>query len=311
MRSLVHKIGFAYDMLTPLFNIGIADITEGLYSLPPPPVATQTKKEYLEAQARKHDYLLTEAGCKEGSVLLDIGCGNGTLLQCAKARGARGYGITLSETQQERCQKQGLDVSLIDYRELPNVLHEKFDCVIASGSLEHFASIDDAIHSRVDRVYWEMFEMVRGLLRPGGRFVTTAIHFKQRGQVSPFEVEKGPYAHPREFKEYHFAMILERVLHGWYPYPGQLERCAQGLFTLTRETDGTYDYFLTSEFWHQEAVKNLFKPWVLLNIATILATFPKETYDAFRHYIWDKSWMWQFRGEDPPTRLFRHTWQKI
>ena len=157
-----------------------------------------------------------------------------------------------------------------------------------------------------------MFDIVHALLKPHGRFVTTAIHFKKRGQVNPHEIAKNPYDHPTEFQEYHFGMILQKVLHGWYPYPGQLEKCAAGLFSLEATTDGTYDYFLTSEFWRQQAIKNLLtNPFIWWQLTWIGLTYPSATWDAFRHYIWDQSWMWQFRGADPPTRLLRHTWQAI
>lgn len=305
------KIGFAYDMLTPLREIGIEDITEGKYPQIPPPVTLQNWHDYLSAQRRKHDYLLAQAGCKPGMRLLDIGCGNGPLLRRARKKGIIGYGVTLSETQTAHCRKQGLQVMVCDFRELPGDFTGLFDAVIASGSLEHFATIDDAIHGNDDRVYWEMFDTVHTLLKPGGRFVTTAIHFKKPNQVDPFEIAKEPYAHPVEFQEYHFAMILKQVLHGWYPYIGQLEKCAAGLFETIACEDGTYDYFLTSEFWLSQARWSLLKPWVLWQLFCIGCTYPQDFRDAFRHYIWDQSWMWQFRGSDPPTRLLRHTWQAI
>jgi hypothetical protein len=110
-------------------------------------------------------------------------------------------------------------------------------------------------------------------------------------------------------------MILRRVLHGYYPYPGQLQACAQGLFECVDAQDGTYDYYMTSEFWLTQAKWSLLKPWVLEKLFWIFITYPRQFIDAFRHYIWDQSWMWQFRIQDDirgaPTRLWRHTWQAV
>jgi cyclopropane fatty-acyl-phospholipid synthase-like methyltransferase len=41
------------------------------------------------------NYLLDEIKCYEGSHILDIGCGNGALLESARERGATGIGVTI------------------------------------------------------------------------------------------------------------------------------------------------------------------------------------------------------------------------
>src|SRR5205085_9256777 len=48
--------------------------------------------------------------------------------------------------------------------------------------------------------------------------------------------------------DFHWAM-LAKSFGGWYPTRGQFQRCAAGLFTDIHQTDGTYDYHLTSEEW--------------------------------------------------------------
>src|SRR5262245_26750119 len=90
---------------------GMPDYTEGIYhgdaSLP------------LEvAQQNQLQYVLDEAGCTAGSRILEIGCGNGTLLEAAASRGARAVGITISPEQVARCHRQNLDVRLLNYLDL-------------------------------------------------------------------------------------------------------------------------------------------------------------------------------------------------
>ena len=59
---------------------------------------------------------------------------------------------------------------------------------------------------------------------------------------------RNPFTFPRGSDAFHFA-LLARSFGGWYPVPGQLERCARGLFELVHEEDGTDDYRRTSEAW--------------------------------------------------------------
>lgn len=307
------KIGHAYDMLGLLRLVGIDDITEGAYPLCNPKTPRElTWEDYLAAQVAQDNIILTLAGCRRSYRILDIGCGNGTLLERAHEAKMCGTGITISPSQAAYCQSRGLDVHLCDYRNLPPEWQNSFHAVTAKGSIEHFAQPEDAQFGEESMVYRHMFGIVHSLLKDRGYFVTTTIHFREKGQVDPKEILKGPYAHTRYSMEYHFAMILQQVLHGWYPYPGQLEQCASGLFLLEHESDHTHDYHLTSEFWLKIAWRNLLlNPIIWWKVAQLAQKYPADTWDAFRHYLWDQSWMWQFRGDDPPVRLYRQTWEKI
>ena len=37
---------------------------------------------------------------------------------------------------------------------------------------------------------------------------------------------------------------------------------------------------------------------------------PKVTRTMMQCYFIEKSWDWQFWGDDPPMKLLRHTWQR-
>lgn len=122
-----------------------------------------------EAQRAKLRRTLREAGVREGSRVLEIGCGWGSLAQTAAAEfGAAVTGVTLSREQlawgRERIAAAGLasrvDLRLQDYRDLPaEFAHEPFDAVV---SIEMFEAVGHA--------YWnDWFRTLHRCLAPGGR----------------------------------------------------------------------------------------------------------------------------------------------
>jgi len=303
----VHPTVFTcYDLLDGSRSGGIHDFTDGKYA-----GEKNDRAGYLQAQQRQAEYLLDEIRCAGGSRILDIGCGYGRILQQVIRRAAQGVGITICPAQVAYCRSRGLDVHELDYRQIGQEWNDRFDGIVANGSLEHFVQVDDAVGGRQDAIYEEMFAICRRVLRPGGRMVTTAIHFAETGQVRPEDVQKGPYAWKKPSPEYHFAMVLERTFGCWYPEPGQLERCAQGHFQLLREEDGTVDYHLTSEYWLRRLKWSLaVNPAVWLRLAQKLWHYPRSMAEMLRCQVWDQSWHWQFR-EPAPTRLLRQTWQAV
>lgn len=114
-----------------------------------------------EAQVNKVDHILEKLRLQPGMKLLDIGCGWGFLLKRAKEKyGVEGYGITLSSEQVRKAKADGLNVFLMDYRELKDS-NLKFDRVVSVGMLEH-----------VGRENYPLFlENVKAVLQPGGIFL--------------------------------------------------------------------------------------------------------------------------------------------
>jgi len=304
-RGVAPTVQTCYDVLDVAPAGGVHDFTDGKYV-----DERNNRAAYLAAQHRQAEYLLDQIHCGAGSRILDIGCGYGRTLEHATRRGAEATGITISRPQVAFCRSRGLRVYELNYRNIfcdggPPWDHA-FDGLVANGSLEHFAQVDDALAGRTDAVYREMFAICRRLVRDDGRLVTTAIHFREPGQVNPHELVNGP--HPARSESYHFSMLLERTFGGWYPDPGQLARCAEPYFELEAEEDGTHDYHLTSEYWLRRLKwQSAFNPRVWWTLARKWLRHPQATAEMVRCQLWDQSWAWQFRPP-APTRLWRQTW---
>jgi cyclopropane-fatty-acyl-phospholipid synthase len=285
---------------------GFPDLTEGMYEGDP-------ARPYEDAQARQATVLLDRAHCAAGTRLLDIGCGYGRILQAATERGTGGVGITVSPEQVRSGRQRGLDVRPIDYRRLDHSWNASFDAVIANGSIEHFAQPEDAVAGHDDAIYRDLFAIVHSLLAadsPSGRFVTTVIHFRRR--PDPAALLRPPSAFARGSDQFHWSR-LSHSLGGWYPVPGELQRCAHGYFELIDEEDGTEDYRLTSDAWLQGVRSKL---WSLdglgiwLRALPIVLSRPVHLSRMLRCFLGSESWNWQFRGANPPAILLRQTWQR-
>jgi cyclopropane-fatty-acyl-phospholipid synthase len=295
-----------YGVLEKFFrNCGLFDYTEGMYYGDP-------NVPYEQAQRNQLNYLLDEVGCRRGVRVLEIGCGAGTLLETVRERGGIGVGITISPDQQRWCRSRGLDVRLVNYVELGAEFEGQFDAVVANGSIEHFVQPSDAIAGHSDAIYSRLFQIMHRMLDPNSpiqRVATTAVHFVRT--PDPHDLLRSPREFAPGSDEYHWA-LLARSFGGFYPTVDQLTRCAAGNFRLARKVDGTYDYCLTSEQWLQRVRRTLRSPRVLKIAAETLPfaiRHPGQFATMIECMLVAESWNWQFRGPNPPTRLFRHTFQ--
>ena len=116
--------------------------------------------ESLErAQQRKVDAILDRLDLKDGSSLLEIGCGWGGLAERAMERTAIRYdGLTLSNEQADYARDRlgsGANILLTDYRD-------------AEGQYDAIASVE--MVEAVGQRYWPAYlAAIARLLRPGGR----------------------------------------------------------------------------------------------------------------------------------------------
>ncbi|MGB3827146.1 MAG: DUF1365 family protein [Ornithinimicrobium sp.] len=122
-----------------------------------------------EAQHRKIDSILDMAGVREGSRVLEIGSGWGSLIVRAARRGAHVTSITLSSEQlalaQDSVDRAGftdrVDLKLVDYREV----HGEFDSIVSVEMIE-----------AVGYDFWPTyFQTIDRLLAPGGAAAIQAI----------------------------------------------------------------------------------------------------------------------------------------
>src|SRR5437764_5593012 len=121
-----------------------------------------------QAQRRKHEYVAEQLGIEPGHRVLDLGCGWGALLNYMRGIGATGVGVTLSSAQMEACRRHGLDVHLVDAREVTRETFGPFDAVASLGAFEHFCSPEDYDAGRQEDIYRGLFEHVAGLLPENG-----------------------------------------------------------------------------------------------------------------------------------------------
>ena len=305
MKNVSKTVINCYELLDAALAGGVEDFTDGKYFNHP-------NLSYQQAQKNQTEWLLDQIKCKKGSHILDVGCGNGRLLEAAQKRGAKAEGITISKEQVKRGNKKGLIVHLMNYRDIPESWNNRFDGVIANGSIEHFVQVEEAMNGKQDEIYKEMFNIFYRLLKPGGYLATTVIHFNL--SLDPKEIIKEVNNNRRGSVSFHFAKVLLDDFGGWYPVEKQLQNNAKGLFSLESREDGTQDYFLTSEYWLSEMKKKIvISPKVWIALLKKIFSKPRATFSMLDNLIISQSWMWQFRilNNKTPTKLFRDVWKKI
>jgi cyclopropane fatty-acyl-phospholipid synthase-like methyltransferase len=299
-----------YDFFDRIFpESGLLDLTEGMYGGDP-------SIPYEQAQKNQINWLLDEIGCAKGSRVLDIGCGNGTLLEAARQRGAEAIGITISPAQVQRCRQRGLDARLLNYRDIDEKWTGYFDGIVANGSIEHFVQPADVISGKADAIYQELFEVCHRVINPAApvkRFVTTTIHTCESSpRIASKDLLKGPLCFRWGSSKFHYALV-QKGFGGFYPAIGQLQRCAEPYFRLLQEVDGTQDYHLTSEACFRRVKQSLFRkttgPSIWRRLFSFMMRHPIQGTILCLGVFLAESWQWQFRGATPPTMLLRQTWQ--
>jgi len=299
-------VEFCYTLVHAAEAVGVTDLADGEF-LP----GDRTLEEGIERQL---NYLLDQVGCdRPGFRLLEIGSGYGRLLKLAGDRGARAVGVNISPEQVKYCRDRGLNAYCCSYRDLlhADAWHGQFDGVIANGSLEHWVQPQDVQAGRMNAIYHESFEITHKALDPAAvdaRYVTTAIHVKR--EVKPEYLLTPWRRQPRGADRRHFS-LLHHWMGGWYPVDGQLEACAKPYFTLETETDGTVGYRIANDYRMPRLVRGLYaNPRMMWRLGRCLVRRPRVTRTMFQSFFIEKSWDWQFRGDDPPMKLLRHTWRR-
>ncbi|HYO25396.1 MAG TPA: methyltransferase domain-containing protein [Lacipirellulaceae bacterium] len=302
----VELVKLCYTMVHAASAVGIHDLADGEY-VP----SDTTLEQGIERQLHS---LLDAVGCtRPGFRLLEIGCGYGRLLKLAADRGAAAVGVNVSREQVDHCNAAGLQAYCCTYRDLLEspAWHGQFDGVIANGSLEHWVQPEDVLAGQMNSLYRESFEIAHKCLDPRAaeaRYVTTAIHVQR--EVKPEYLLTPWRRHPRGSDRRHFS-LLHNWMGGWYPVDGQLEKCARPWFTLEMEVDGTLGYKIANDFRMRRMMRGWWtSPRMVGRIARAFLRHPRVTRTMLQCYFVEKSWDWQFWGENPPMKLLRHTWRR-
>ena len=181
------------------------------------------------AQERKFRHICTKLRLREGTRLLDIGCGwGGLLVHAAKYHGVGGVGVTLSSEQEqearERIAIQGLSdrigVELRDYREIAET--DGFDRLVSIGMFEHVGK----------QRYPEYFRHTARLLKAGGvgvlhtvgrhvaasanpwltKYIFPGTYFPSLAEIAEPLAESGLKITDVEVWRLHYAFTLDRWL---------------------------------------------------------------------------------------------------
>lgn len=173
-------IEFHYDMPAEFFSLWLGQSMT--YT------AARFSREGMtldEAQLDKINYHLDAAAVREGSRMLDIGCGWGTLLKSAvELRGAASaHGLTLSPLQQQFIAKLGkpnVTASLQSYEHFEP--DEAFDSIVSVGAFEHFVKPEMNREERQE-TYGELFRRCRAWMTPQGRFSLQTMTWGDAGKT--------------------------------------------------------------------------------------------------------------------------------
>lgn len=180
---------------------------------------------------------------KENSTVLDLGCGDGTLLATLVAeKKVRGQGTEIDELAIYKCVEKGLSVYHEDIETgLPNYETSTFDYVIMSGSLQQV--------KRPDLVIDEALRVGRHLVVsfPNFAHYSARLQILYRGRVPvtpslPYEWHNSPnvhflsivdfirYCHAREIKIENTAFVSSERRVSFLPNVF----AAMGIFLLSR-----------------------------------------------------------------------------
>lgn len=156
-RAISHHYDLSNEFYSLILDESMA-YSCGYHETPDTPLA--------EAQRAKLSLICDKLGLREGSTLLDVGCGWGSLsLHAAEHVGARVVGVTIAAEQKRfidaRIAERGLtgrvEIRLQDYREVPERDH--FDAVSSIEMGEHVGRRNYPVYARA----------LQAAVRPGGR----------------------------------------------------------------------------------------------------------------------------------------------
>jgi cyclopropane-fatty-acyl-phospholipid synthase len=257
-----------------------------------------------DAQTKKYQFIVDGCNIKNGTKVLDIGCGWGSFMDFLNKLGAKTYGVVLAKGQADACIKNGLNVKHMDSKDITPETFGKFDVVTAMGSPEHLCSQEEYLVGKQDEIYRNYFKQVSDLLPIGGRFYCQAMVFGPnmvKYEDIPFnktDVQK------KEFTNAELMDIICRKFPGsWLPYGKEgLIEPAKEYFKVISVDSGRLDYIETIKRWTDAFVKfnfkktffflsfapkyllnKKFREWIrLFKVDANLLIFEREVFEHYR-----------------------------
>jgi len=235
---------FTYSLIDRIFRLSLGELADfsgakydGDFSL-----------SLEEAQRRKHHYVAEQIGIGPGRRVLDLGCGWGPLLDFARSQGAAGVGVTLSSAQAAVCRRHGLDVHLLDARQVTRDSLGPFDAVASLGAFEHFCSPEEHRAGRQEEIYRGLFARIASLLRDGGRLYLQTMVFGP----NMIPLERIDIDAPRDSDAWYLALLSQQFPGSFLPSgQEQIVRSATPHFRLVSSVSGRGDYIETIRQWRK------------------------------------------------------------
>lgn len=235
-------LDFTYSLIDAIFRLSLGELADfsnakfdGDFSL-----------SLEQAQRRKHEYIAEQVGIGPGRRLLDLGCGWGPLLDFVRRQGGDGVGVTLSAAQAGSCRRHGLDVHLLDVREITPETFGAFDAVASLGAFEHFCSPEEHRAGRQEEIYRDIFARAAGVLPQGGRLYLQTMVFGR----NMIPIEEVSIDAPRDSDAWYLALMSYQFPGSILPFGSeQVVSCAEPHFTLVESSSGRLDYIETIRRW--------------------------------------------------------------
>ena len=237
-----NDLEFTYSLIDRIFRLSLGELADfsgakydGDFSM-----------SLEDAQRRKHEYVAERIGIGPGRRVLDLGCGWGPLLDFIRACGGEGLGVTLSSAQVESCRRHGLDVHLMDAREIGRDTFGRFDAVASLGAFEHFCSPKDYRAGRQHDIYRDVFARVASVLPDGGRLYLQTMVFGR----NMIPIDEVSITAPRDSDARYLALMQHQFPGSFLPFGReQVTRAAGAYFGLVESSSGRLDYIETIEQW--------------------------------------------------------------
>ncbi len=235
-------LDFTYSLIDRIFRLSLGELADfsgakydGDFSM-----------SLEEAQTRKHQYIAEQIGIGPGRRVLDLGCGWGGLLHFIRERGGEGVGVTLSSAQAKSCRRHGLDVHLLDLRQIDRGTFGRFDAVASLGAFEHVCSPEDYRDGRQDDVYRDVFARVASVLPDGGRlYLQTMVFGRNMIPTDAVSIQA-----PRDSDAWYLALMQQQFPGSFLPLGSeQVIKAAKPYFTLGESSSGRLDYIETIAQW--------------------------------------------------------------